>query len=556
MMTIRDGIEQLQKEARAQQIENMLIVAVTIVVLAISVYIDLPGMMHDLLSTPSHINAPLKMRALDHDQPVEFPGALLTERQPFRFDGDTIMSIGLSLSLGLTAFACVQYGRLRRALNSQREAERQTRRLALHDQLTGLANRRNFEEFGQRVIFERPLTERRAVFLVDLDHFKSVNDVYGHAAGDKVLIDYARRIEGHFPGGIVARFGGDEFAMITPPLKEDAEALHYARFCLAGVSEPFLFDAATLHLGASVGVAMIGNGADTIAEALRRADIALYKAKRAGRQQIAFFEDALEKMVMERSWIENELRAALKNGDIIPHFQPIVDLATREVMGFEALARWNHKERGTVSPAEFIPVAEECGLISQLGESILMRAAATARHWPSQIMLSVNLSPVQLRDKGLGRKILDILAAADFPASRLEVELTENALISDLETARETISQLRGAGVSVALDDFGTGHSTLNHLRVCRFDKIKIDQSFINSLAQNHDSRRLVDAILNLSRSFGLRCTAEGIETSSDLELLSEWGCTEGQGYLFGRPSAQTSFDQVANDESGLRLTA
>jgi predicted signal transduction protein with EAL and GGDEF domain len=301
---------------------------------------------------------------------------------------------------------------------------------------------------------------------------------------------------------------------------------------------------------------MLGEGADTIAEAMRRADIALYKAKRAGRQQIAFFEDTLEKIVRERNWIENELRTALREGGIIPYFQPIVDLSSREVLGYEALARWNHRERGSISPAEFIPVAEECGLISQLGETILIKAATIARNWPQHIMLSVNLSPVQLRDKTLGRKLLDILAATDFPASRLEVEVTENALISDLETARDTIRELRGAGVSIALDDFGTGHSTLNHLRVCRFDKIKIDHSFVQSLTDSRDSRLLVDAILNLSRNFGLRCTAEGIEKASDVELLSGWGCTEGQGYLFGRPAERTSFDAESSSDAALRLTA
>jgi diguanylate cyclase (GGDEF)-like protein len=551
-----DGASASKKKVSRQWLENLAIFGFTVALFLAAGYFDLHGQLHRYLVGQDLGETAVKMRALDHDQPVYVPGAVVLGEQHHGLDADAFMSLGLIASLGLTAFAFVQYGRLRTALRNQREAEKKSRVLAMHDQLTGLANRRNFEEFGQRVIFERPLSERRAVFLIDLDHFKPVNDVYGHAAGDKVLIDYARRIEGHFPGGIVARFGGDEFALITPALKEDSEALHYARFCLAGVSEPFSYNDATLHLGASVGVAMIGDGADTIAEALRRADIALYKAKRGGRQQIAFFEDTLEKVVKERNWMENELRLALKEGGIIPYFQPIVDLATREVLGYEALARWHHKERGQISPAEFIPVAEESGLISQLGETILVKATTIARNWPQHVILSVNLSPVQLRDKGLGRKVLDILAATDFPASRLEVEVTENALVSDLETARETIRQLRGSGVSVALDDFGTGHSTLNHLRVCRFDKIKIDQTFVQSLSDNRDNRLLVDAILNLSRSFGLRCTAEGIEKADDLALLSEWGCTEGQGYLFGRPSEKTSFDKDEPEDVVTRLMA
>jgi diguanylate cyclase (GGDEF)-like protein len=542
------------KTTRRYMVENVAILTISVGLFLAAMFGNFHELIHDFVNGSSPATH-FKMRALEDSKSLIFPAGVQAA-EPVDNDLAVLMSFGLAASLGLTAFAFVQYGRLRRALKSQREAEKQSRQLAMHDQLTGLANRRSFEEFGQRVTFERPASERRAVFLIDLDHFKTVNDVYGHAAGDKVLIDYAGRIQNHFPGGIVARFGGDEFAVITPPLKENSEANHYARFCIAGVSEPFDYNGTPLHLGSSVGVAMIGNGEQTIAEALRRADIALYKAKRGGRMQIAFFEDTLERIVKERNWIETELRTALINGDIIPYFQPVVDLATRDVIGYEALARWQHAERGLISPADFITVAEECGLISQLGEMMLAKACAVARHWPAHIMLSVNLSPVQLRDKGLARKGLDILAVSDFPASRLEIEITENALVSDLQTAGDTIRQLRASGVSVALDDFGTGHSTLNHLKVCHFDRIKIDRTFISSLSDNNDSRKIVDAILNLSRSFGVRCTAEGIEHQGELQMLADWGCSEGQGYLFGRPEQKTSFDRPEIDIGSQRLSA
>nr|WP_299498905.1 EAL domain-containing protein [uncultured Rhizobium sp.] len=520
--------------------ENIAILTISLGLFVAALFADVHGLVDGLFAHDVPV-VDVKYRSLGGSTRMAASGSVL---QPADVNLNAMLSFGLAASCGLTIFAFLQYGRLRRALARQREAERQTRQLAMHDQLTGLANRRNFEEFGQRVSFERPSSELRAVFLIDLDHFKTVNDVHGHAAGDKVLIDYASRIATHFPGGIVSRFGGDEFAVITPPLKEPGEAHHYARFCIAGVAEPFEFNGVKLHLGASVGVAMIGDADTTLAEALRHADIALYKAKRAGRMQIAFFEETLEHVIRERNWIETELRAALADGSIVPYFQPVVDLNSRDIIGYEALARWQHAERGLIKPDEFIPVAEECGLVSQLGEMVLIKACAVARHWPPHILLSVNLSPVQLRDKALGRKLLDIIAAVDFPASRLEVEITENALISDLETARSTIDALRAAGVSVALDDFGTGHSTLNHLTICRFDRLKIDRSFVSSMTGNHDSRRIVDAILNLSRSFGIRCTAEGIESAGELQILSDWGCREGQGYLFGRPEQTTSFDR------------
>ena len=453
------------------------------------------------------------------------------------FNLDTLLTFGIFASLGVSAFAFQQSRRLRGALASQQLAERESRRLAMHDPLTGLANRRGFEEFGSHFLRHQASVGQRAVLLVDLDHFKPVNDMHGHAAGDRVLVEYARRISSHFAGGLVARLGGDEFAVITPPLASESEAGAYARACIEGISEPFQFDDAVLHLGASVGVALFGRDGDTVGEVLRRADIALYQAKNAGRRQVALFEGEFEQAVRERNWLEAELHKALRDDSIVPYFQPIVDLATREVIGYEALARWRHPERGLISPAEFIPVAEACGLMARIGEQMLRKASMAATGWPSHIKLSVNLSPVQIREKTLGPKIIGILDETGLSPHRLEVEITENALVADLLTARVTINQLRAAGITIALDDFGTGHSTLQHLRSCKFDKLKIDRSFVASIQDNHESRLIVDAILGLSRSFGIRCTAEGIEEQAELDVLSGWGCTEGQGYLFGKPS-------------------
>ncbi|MDH6269386.1 diguanylate cyclase (GGDEF)-like protein [Rhizobium sp. SG_E_25_P2] len=528
---------------RRQRLENLLIGGTTLISFMLAL---IWGWHHDLATLFS--SAPPVQPALESAPLTKSFGPKIgieDGHQTF----DAILMFGLFASLGLTAFAVVQYQRLRSALRRQQQAELHSRRLAMHDQLTGLANRRNFQSFAERILFERPVTEKRAVFLIDLDHFKPVNDAHGHAAGDKVLIDFAGRIEGHFPGGLVARFGGDEFAAITPPLTDDQDALNYARYVIAAVQAPFDYKNIDLRVGASVGVALIGDDTDSVDEAMRQADIALYEAKRRGRRQIAVYESALESAVQARSWMEGELRLALQAGDIVPYFQPIVDLSTRDVIGYEALARWRHKTRGMINPADFIPVAEQTGLVQQVCEAILTQSVALARFWPPHVQLSVNLSPVQLRDRDLAQKLLTILEAHDFPASRLEVEITENALITDLMTAKTNIEALRAAGVSVALDDFGTGASTLNHLRVCQFDKIKIDQTFVQSMGESHDSIAIISAILGLSRNFNLRCTAEGIENARDLELLSGWGCAEGQGYLFGRPAEHTAFETAATPE-------
>jgi diguanylate cyclase (GGDEF)-like protein len=518
-----------QTDARRFRYQTIAIAAATLLLFALAASHDFYRLLQAWLSGQPWFATGNKMRDIGIELVIR-PEASVT-------GVDNVLTFGIFASLGLSAFAFQQSFRLRRALAQQRAAEQESLRLAMHDQLTGLPNRRNFEAFGKDFLADKARFERRALMLIDLDHFKPVNDIYGHAAGDKVLVDYAARIGKHFPGGIVARFGGDEFAVITPPLASESEVNAYARACIAGIAEPFRHNDAVLHLGASVGVALFGKDGDTIGEVMRRADIALYKAKHAGRHQVAFFEEELEADILERNWMESALQKAVRNGEIVPFFQPIVDLSTRAVIGYEALARWRHPERGTINPTDFIPAAESCGLIAQIGEQILRRASTAALAWPSDVKLSINLSPVQLREKTLGLKIIALLAEVGLPPQRLEVEITENALVADLETARGTIDALREVGVTIALDDFGTGHSTLQHLKSCTFDKLKIDRSFVSAMQQDEESRLIVDSIVSLSRSFGIRCTAEGIEDAAELDVLAGWGCTEGQGYLFGRPT-------------------
>jgi diguanylate cyclase (GGDEF)-like protein/PAS domain S-box-containing protein len=427
-------------------------------------------------------------------------------------------------------------------ISASREAEAENRHLAFHDPLTGLPNRRLFEETLNSCRLDATGGEQLAVFVLDLDGFKSVNDNYGHAVGDRLLRAFANKVSAVLRSGdLMARIGGDEFAIIMPAIKSLDDPTNLARRIVAIVSEPFEIAEVVVGFGVGIGIALAPNDGNQPDELLKRADRALYRAKANGRSSVCFFEPDMDLVIERRIQVEQELRSAIASSTIVPHYQPLVSLDGNQIIGFEALARWESKSLGHIAPDMFIPIAEEAGLISSLSTELFCRACRDATAWPENFVLAFNVSPVSLRDPTLGLRILAMLAQAGFSPHRLELEITESALVENIGVAQATIDQLRQAGVRIALDDFGTGYATLTQLLSFHLDKIKIDRSFVSRLDENEEGRVIVRAILGLAKGFGLTTTAEGVESSEQLAYLKDNGCTEGQGYWFSKaiPAAE-----------------
>jgi diguanylate cyclase (GGDEF)-like protein len=425
----------------------------------------------------------------------------------------------------------------RREIKLRNEAEQTARRLALHDPLTGLPNRRHLGEVLDAALLRGTREGRcHAVLLMDLNGFKRVNDAFGHPAGDELLIGIAKRMSEVFrEGTFLARLGGDEFALIALDVAGVDGAAAIARRVAVAFETPFPASGNDHLIGVSVGIAIAPQDGTIASDLLRRADIALYRAKEAGGSSSAFFEEKMDELVRQRVAMERELRNAIQSGDLLPHYQQIVDLKTQQIIGFEALARWNHPTEGDIPPDRFIPIAEDTALIRDLTECVLRRACRDAMDWPEGILLSVNLSAVLLRDATMGLRVLAILAETGLAPSRLEIEVTESALVNDLDLAQQVLGLLRDAGVRVALDDFGTGYSSIYHLRSFRFDKIKIDRSYIDALGGDAENDAIVRAMLGLGHGLGLTITAEGVENAEQRECLLLKGCEQGQGFLFGK---------------------
>ena len=416
-------------------------------------------------------------------------------------------------------------------------AEESIAHIARHDSLTDLPNRMLL---GERMI--EGLTRvgenkgAMAVMCFDLDNFKAVNDSLGHPVGDKLLRELAKRLcVSVGKNDTIARLGGDEFAILHPAVNnQDTENL--ARRLINAVSTPFLIDGQEIHSSICVGIAMAPEHGTTGDQLMKCADLALYRAKAQGRNTWRFFDPGMDLEIQARRSLEVDLHRALVAGEFHIAYQPLVNLATNEVAGMEALVRWTHPERGPISPAEFIPIAEETGLIIPLGEWILRQACTEAGHWPATVKLAVNLSPIQFRSRTLVSIVINALAAARLPADRLELEITEAVLMQKDELIENMLHQLRGLGVRIAMDDFGTGYSSLSYLRKFPFDRIKIDKIFLADADSNADSAVIVRTIAALGQALGIETTAEGIETEGQLELARQVGCTEGQGYLISRP--------------------
>jgi diguanylate cyclase (GGDEF)-like protein len=411
-------------------------------------------------------------------------------------------------------------------------------RMAYTDELTGLPNRRRFEQRLETLAARRRETGKPfGVALINLDGFKPINDVYGHSAGDEILCQVALRLRGGADSfGTVARFGGDEFAVLAPELASEEEATQLATVLSEIVSAPYDLEGRRVRLSGSFGLALYPDCGSEGGQLLERAETALYRAKKQGRGHITVFTKDIEDALNQEAQVEQALRQAIADNAIQPFFQPIVDLKDGRVLGFEALARWHDRELGQVSPAKFIPIAEERGMIGELTDRLLYRAAREATLWPGNTFLSFNLSTAQLADPGTGLKVLSILSRAGLDPRRLEIEVTETAVMSDPDMAREIIGGLRAAGVRVALDDFGTGHSSLGYLRQLTLDKVKIDRCFVMGVGHERESEYIIRAILEMCTGLHLNVVAEGIEESLQAEVLRSFGCGAGQGYLFGKP--------------------
>jgi diguanylate cyclase (GGDEF)-like protein len=425
------------------------------------------------------------------------------------------------------------------------EAKRAEERIsyaAHHDSLTGLPNRKLFSEQLEQALKRVRRGERLAVLYLDVDHLKRINDTLGHPVGDQLLKGVAERLRGCVREiDLVARLSGDEFAIIHTSLERPADAADLAMRAREAIHEPFDFDGHAITVDVSVGISIAPNDASELNDLLKTADIALYEAKNSGRGTFCFYEPDMNARMQTRDKLERDLQSALANGEFELFYQPVVDVKENKIMCCEALLRWHHPTRGLISPAEFIPIAEETGLIVPLGEWVLRTACAEAANWPDDIEVAVNVSSVQMTNKNLANVVVGAIASAGIKPDRLVLEITETVFMRNTFANLATLNRLHELGVRLSMDDFGTGYSSLSYLMSFPFSKIKIDRSFITDLAEKKESRAIVRAIADLARSLKMRVIAEGVETAQQLEQLRRLGCMEIQGYLFSppRPAAE-----------------
>jgi diguanylate cyclase (GGDEF)-like protein len=441
---------------------------------------------------------------------------------------------------------------LARSEGAYNEAEQQIKNLAMLDVLTGLSNRLAMRESLRHAIFraEREKT-KLALLMIDLDRFKPINDRHGHLIGDLVLKEVAARMAKVVRNGeLRGRYGGDEFIAIVEYGDDGEVPRRVGRRLVEALSAPMTFDGLTVDIGASVGYAIYPTDATDEEQLMRRADTALYAVKEAGRGSVLAYNSDMEATVEARAELEQDLRQAIRSGLIAPYYQPLVELATGNICGLEVLSRWHHPTKGTIQPADFVDVAEAAGAINDMTMAVLQKACLDARALPPHLTIAINIAPRQIQDEWLAQKIMTILAKTKFPPQRLEVELTENALVDDIASAKHVISSLKAQGIKVALDDFGTGYSSLWYLSELPFDKIKIDRSFIKTLHDRAESAKIVAAIVGLGKSLGVPTIAEGVETQRDAEVLRALGCTIAQGFLYAKPVPAADLAEVVRSLS------
>jgi diguanylate cyclase (GGDEF)-like protein len=469
---------------------------------------------------------------------------------------DRALATAVILNVALILFGWRRYKDLNREILERTEAEQRARYLADTDPLTGFLNRRALLATGQRQIASAIAEKRQvALFLLDLDHFKTVNDIHGHVAGDRVLQVAAERISAVLPPNATkARLGGDEFvAMLVfePAARADIDAL--AAELVMALDNSVTHDAQQIRVGASLGISLASDASVTMETMVRQADIAMYHCKDEGRNRFCWFEAGMEMAVQVRNQIETGIRDGMPRGEFVPHFEPQVDIASGRLIGFEMLMRWESPEYGMIPPERFIPVAEESGLIGELSLQVIREAMEIAKRWDPSIMLAVNISPQQLKDPWFSQKLTKLLVEVGFPASQLEVEITESSLFENLPLVRSIVTSLKNQGVSLSLDDFGTGYSSLSHLRALPFDRIKIDRSFVAAMRGSPDAQAIVVAIVRLGESLSMPITAEGVEDEATAIELTRLGCSKGQGWYFGRASSASDTERLLADRGLLR---
>ena len=441
-------------------------------------------------------------------------------------------------------------------LTKMRQSEVELDRLARQDSLTGLPNREVLRHALDDAMVSAVRRKRLcSVFLLDLDRFKAVNDTLGHPAGDMLLRLVALRLSDKVGNlGQAGRLGGDEFEVVLPGLSSRAELSELAQAIIDSLSRPYPINGTNVSIGASIGIVTSDYDDRTSDDLMRDADLALYAAKAAGKGTYRFFSPDMHEVARERQLMESDLRVALENDQLRVVYQPVVNTSTEAVTGFEALIRWDHPEHGPISPTEFIPLAEEIGLINEIGEWVLRTACAEAARWPEHIMIAVNLSPVQFKAHALPSLVQMVLSDSGLAAKRLELEITEGVLLNNDEHVHDMIGRLKAIGVKLALDDFGTGYSSLSYLLRVPFDKIKIDQSFVRG-ASAPESRNaaLIRAMVGLATDLDMQTTAEGVETQDELILIRKLGCSHIQGYIFGKPMPASEASNLAASESAVR---
>ncbi|MDQ0317030.1 putative bifunctional diguanylate cyclase/phosphodiesterase [Amorphus orientalis] len=440
-------------------------------------------------------------------------------------------------TVALVAVLAVYSRDLNREIVRRREAEGTAVQLALYDPLTGLPNRRNFvQTFDQWLDVAMKERSRLALVVFDVDRFRVVNDLHGHSGGDRVLQVVARRLTKVVrPPQFVARLGADEFGILIAG-GDESQLLRLIRRLLSEVRAPIDLGDGDIRVTGSIGVALAPQDGTQREVLMQRADLSIDRAKKRGRNSYAAFDAVVDTEARHRLTLEAELPRALSDGEIVPYFQPFVELASGEVVGFEVLARWNHPEHGLIAGEELVAVADDAGLIGRLFAHILEEASTVAMEWPDPVQIAVNASPTQLGERAMIGIVLESLERTGLPASRLEIEITEDALVQDFPLALEIVSALKEVGIRISLDDFGTGYSSLRHLHEIPIDKIKIDRSFVVQRRTGQAAATVVDLVIVLGHSLGLTVTAEGIETLDDALWLKERGCDLGQGYLFSEP--------------------